>query len=80
MKIKSLFLSENVFKWKYLWCFNILQKAHNRENSNSYVIKKSSRSIRYENSLILNISRTDLRRFIEQMTFSNKTYLLVFSL
>ena len=39
-KIKFLCLSNNIFKWKYLWCFNILQKPHIRKILVLMLLKK----------------------------------------
>ena len=53
-KIMSLVLSEICIKQKFLWFINILQ------NSGSQVITKNcSRSIRFQYSLIVNISVID---------------------
>ena len=46
---------------EYLWCFNILQKPHIWKILVLVLLKKTSRPIRCENFLILNISGTDLR-------------------
>ena len=59
-KIVSLVLSGICVKWKLLWFINILQKVHAWEKSGSQVIdKKGSRSIRFQYSLIVNISLID---------------------
>ena len=59
-KIVSLVLSGICVKWKLLWFINILQKVHAWEKSSSQVIdKKGSRSIRFQYSLIVNISLID---------------------
>ena len=43
-------------KWKFLWLISILQKLHACEKSGSQVIaKNSSRPMRFQYSLIINI-------------------------
>ena len=60
-KIKLLGLSGVGVKWKLLRSFNILQKLHAWEKSGSQVMGKyGSRSARFQYSLIVNISLTDL--------------------
>ena len=49
-KIVSLVLSGIGIKWKFLWFINILQKL------SEFVAKNGSRPIRFQYSLIVNIS------------------------
>ena len=59
-KIKSLALSGIGVKRKFLWSFDILQKPHAWEKSISQVMDKNgSRTMRFQYSLILNISLID---------------------
>ena len=59
-KIASLVLSGICLKWKFLWFINILQKLHAWEKSGSQVIaKKGSQPVRFQYSLIVNISLID---------------------
>ena len=59
-KIKSLALSGIGVKRKFLWSFDILQKLHAWEKSTSQVMDKNgSRTMRFQYSLILNISLID---------------------
>ena len=59
-KITSLVLSGICVKWKFLWFINILQKLHAWEKSGSQVIAKNgSRPMRFQYSLIVNISLID---------------------
>ena len=59
-KIMSLVLSGICVKWKFLWFINILQKLHAWEISGSQVIaKKGSRPMKFQYSLIVNISLID---------------------
>ena len=60
-KIKPLALSGVVVKRTFLWSFNILQKLHTWEKSGSQVImaKNGSQPMRFQYSLILNISLID---------------------
>ena len=56
-KIKSLVLSGIGVKQKFLWSINILQKLHAWQKSGSQVVAKSgSRPMRFQYSLIVNIS------------------------
>ena len=58
--IMSLVLSGICVKWKFLWFINILQKLHTWEKSGSQVIAKNgSQSMRFQYSLIVNISLID---------------------
>ena len=59
-KIKSLVLSRIVVKRKLLWSFN-MQKLHTWQISGSQVImaKNGSQSMRFQYSLIVNISLID---------------------
>ena len=60
MFFMSLVLSGNCVKWKFLWFINILQKLHAWEKSGSQVIAKNgSRPMRFQYSLIVNISLID---------------------
>ena len=55
-KIISLVLPGICVKWKFLWLISILQKLHACEKSGSQVIaKNSSRPMRFQYSLIINI-------------------------
>ena len=55
-----LVLSGVCLKRNFLWFINILQKLHACEKSGSQVIAKSgSRSMRFQCSLIVNISLID---------------------
>ena len=59
-KIKSLILSGIGVERKFLWSFNILRKLHAWEKSNFQVIVKNvSRPMRFQYSLIVNISLID---------------------
>ena len=59
-KITSLVLSGICVKWKFLWFINILRKLHAWEKSGSQVIAKNgSRPMRFQYSLIVNISLID---------------------
>ena len=59
-KTKSLFLSGIGVKRKLLWSFNILQKLHDWGKSGSQVmVKNGSGPMRFQHSLIVNISLTD---------------------
>ena len=59
-KITSLVLSRIYVKWKFLWFINILQKLHAWEKSGSQVIAKNgSQPMRFQYSLIVNISVID---------------------
>ena len=60
-KIKSLVLSGIVVKRKFFWSFNILQKLHTWDKFGSQVImtKNGSMSMRFQYSLIINISSID---------------------
>ena len=59
-KIMSLVLSGICVKQKFLWFINILQKLHAWEKSGSQVIAKNgSRPMRFQYSLIVNISLID---------------------
>ena len=59
-KIKSLVLSGIGIKRKFLWSFNILWKLHTWEKSGSQVMTKNgSRPIRFQYSLIVNVSLLD---------------------
>ena len=59
-KIMSLVLSGICVKWKFLWFINILRKLHTWEKSASQVIAKNgSRPMRFQCSLIINISLID---------------------
>ena len=59
-KIMSLVLSGICVKWKFLWFINILRKLHAWEKSGSQVIAKNgSRPMRFQYSLIVNISLID---------------------
>ena len=59
-KIMSIVLPGVCVKWKFLWFINILQKLHAWEKSGSQVIaKKGSRPLRFQYSLIVNISPID---------------------
>ena len=59
-KTMSLVLSEICVKWKFLWFINILRKLHAWEKSGSQVIAKNgSWSMRFQYSLIVNISLID---------------------
>ena len=59
-KITSLVLSGICVKRKFLWFINILQKLHAWEKSGSQVIAKNgSRPMRFQCSLIVNISLID---------------------
>ena len=59
-KIASLVLSGICAKWMFLWFINILRKLHTWEKSGSQVIAKyCSRSVRFQDSLIVNISLID---------------------
>ena len=56
----SLVLSGICVKQKFLWFVNILQKLHTWEKSGSQVIAKNgSRPMRFQYSLIVNISLID---------------------
>ena len=59
--IKSLVLSGIVVKRKFVWFFKILGKLHTWEKYGSQVIivKNGSRSMRFQYSLIINISSID---------------------
>ena len=59
--MKSLVLSGVVVKRKLLWPFNILQKLHTWEKSGSQVImvKTGSQLLRFQYSLMVNISLID---------------------
>ena len=59
-KIASLVLSGIYAKRKFLWFINILRKLHAWEKSGSQVIAKNgSRPMRFQYSLIVNISLID---------------------
>ena len=59
-KIKLLALSGIGVKRKFLWSFDILQKLHAWKKSISQVMDKNgSRTMRFQYSLILNISLID---------------------
>ena len=59
-KIMSLVLSGICVKRRFLWFINILQKLHAWEKSVSQVIAKNgSRPMRFQYSLIINISLID---------------------
>ena len=59
-KIMSLVFSGICVKRKFLWFINILQKLHAWEKSSSQVIAKNgSRPMRFQYSLIVNISLID---------------------
>ena len=59
-KIKSLILSEIGVKRKFLWFTDILLELHAWEKSGSQVITKNgSRPMRFQYSLIVNISLID---------------------
>ena len=59
-KIMSLVLSGFCVNQKFLWFINILRKLHTWEKSGSQVIAKNcSRSLRFQYSLIVNISIID---------------------
>ena len=59
-KIASLVLSGICVEWKFLWFINILRKLHAWEKSGSQVIAKNgSRPMRFQYSLIVNISPID---------------------
>ena len=59
-KIMSLVLSGICVKRKFLWFINILRKLHAWEKSGSQVIAKNgSRPMRFQYSLIINISLID---------------------
>ena len=59
-KIMSSVLSGICVKRKFLWLINILQKLHAWEKSGSQVIAKNgSRPMRFQYSLIVNISLID---------------------
>ena len=56
----SLVLSGFCVNQKFLWFINILRKLHTWEKSGSQVIAKNcSRSLRFQYSLIVNISIID---------------------
>ena len=56
----SLVLSGICVKWKFLWFINILRKLHAWEKSGYQVIaKKDSRPMRFQYSLIVNITLID---------------------
>ena len=56
-KIRSLVLSGIGVKRKFLWSINILQKLHAWEKSGPQVVAKNgSRSMKFQYSLIVNIS------------------------
>ena len=72
--IKSLVLSGIVVKAKFLWSFiNILQKLHTWEKSSSQVIiaKNGLRPMRFQYSLIINISLTDWYLTLISTVFRN---------
>ena len=52
-KVVSLVLSGTCIKWKFLWFINILQKL------SEFVAKNGSQPIRFQYSLIANISLID---------------------
>ena len=59
-KIKSLVLSRICVKSNLLWFINILRKLHAWEKSGSQVIAENgSRPVRFQYSLIVNISPID---------------------
>ena len=59
-KITSLVLSGICVKQKFLWFINILRKLHAWEKSGSQVTaKKGSQPMRFQYSLIVNISLID---------------------
>ena len=59
-KIMSLVLSGICLKRKFLWFINILQKLRAWEKSGSQVIAKNGcRPVRFQYSLIINISLID---------------------
>ena len=59
-KITSLVLSGIFVKLKFLWFINILRKLHAWEKSGSQVTDKNgSRPMRFQYSLIINISLID---------------------
>ena len=60
MRIMSLVLFGICVKLKFLWFINIQQKLHAWEESSSQVIAKNgSRPMRFQYSLIVNISLID---------------------
>ena len=60
LRKSSLVLSGICVKRKFLWFINILQKLHAWEKSGSQVIAKNgSRPMRFQYSLIINISLID---------------------
>ena len=60
MRIMSLVLFGICVKLKFLWFINIQQKLHAWEESGSQVIAKNgSRPMRFQYSLIVNISLID---------------------
>ena len=59
-KIKSLVLSGIGVKQKFLWPFKIMRKHHTWKKSGSQVMaKNASRPMRFQYSLIVNISLID---------------------
>ena len=59
-KIMPLVLSGICVKRKFIWFINILRKLHDWEKSGSQVIAKNcSRAMRFQYSLIVNISLID---------------------
>ena len=58
MFFMSLVLSGNCVKWKFLWFINILQKLHAQTGS-QVIAKKSFWPMRFQYSLIVNISLID---------------------
>ena len=59
-KVTSLVLSGICVKWKFLWFVNILQKLHAWEKPSSQVIAKNGAwSVKFQYSLIVNISLID---------------------
>ena len=59
-KVTSLVLSGICLKRKFLWVINILQNLHALQKSGSQVIAKNgSRPMRFQCSLIVNISLID---------------------
>ena len=59
-KIKSLVLSGIGVKQKFLWPFKIMRKHHAWKKSGSQVmVKNGSRPMRFQYSLIVNISLID---------------------
>ena len=56
----SLVLSGIFVKRKFLWCIKILRKLHAWEEPGSQAMaEKSSQAMRFQHSLIINISLTE---------------------